>query len=116
MKAAAAIAKAIKAEQHTMRQIPMKAHVVNYVGKAESGAAKLFGLELHANKTCTQCGLCVKECPENNIRMDDKGKLHFGFSCLMCMRCIYDCPEKAISPRFSKFMPISKGYSLKDHL
>ena len=41
------------------------------------------------------------------------GKPKFGFKCLMCMRCIYNCPEKAISPRFSKFIPIRKGYSLK---
>ncbi len=110
------IAKAISAEQRTIRSIPIKSHVVNFVGRAESGAAKIFGIELHANKSCTQCGLCVRECPEKNIRMDENGKLHFGLNCLMCMRCIYNCPEKAISPRISKFIPISKGYKLTNHL
>lgn len=110
------IAKAIQAEQRSIRSIPIKSHVVNFVGRAESGAAKMFGLELHADKSCTQCGLCVRECPEKNIRMDKESKLHFGFKCLMCMRCIYNCPEKAISPYISKFIPISKGYKLMDHL
>lgn len=50
----------------------------------EVPASRLFGLELHANNACTSC-----------------------------VTCWNNCPEKAISPRFSKFIPIRKGYDLK---
>jgi ferredoxin/flavodoxin len=110
------LSKAILLEQRTLRKVAIKSHVVHFIGGAETVAARFFGLELHANKSCTKCGLCVRECPEKNIRLDEKGKLHFGFKCLMCMRCIYNCPEKSISPRISKFIPISKGYKLERHL
>ena len=40
----------------TQREVKFKSHVINFIGKAESGAARLFGLELHANKDCISCG------------------------------------------------------------
>lgn len=86
------------------------------MGKGESPAARLFGLELHANKSCTSCGTCWSNCPENNIKEKDNGLPGFGFSCSMCMRCIYSCPEKAISPRISKFIPIKNGYTLSKYI
>jgi len=92
--------------------VKIKSKVINSVGKIEQGAARLFGLELHANKNCTSCGICWRNCPEGNIKSKKKNKPKFGVNCLMCMRCIYNCPEKAISPRFSKFIPIKKGYSI----
>jgi len=110
------IAKDIREERISQKNISLKSHVINFVGRAEPIASRFFGLELHAKKGCTQCGLCVRECPEKNIKMDDKGKIHFGFKCLMCMRCIYNCPKKVITPRISKFIPIRKGYTIKKHI
>ena len=98
------------------KQVPFKSRVLNFVGKVEPPAAKLFGLELHANKDCTSCGTCWNNCPQRNIKQKSNGKPGFGFNCSMCMRCIYSCPEKAISPRFSKFIPIRSGYSLSKYL
>jgi len=95
--------------------VKFKSHLLNFIGKAEEFAARFFGLELHANKDCISCGICWENCPENNIKKGKKGKPVFGFNCLMCMRCIYNCPQKAISPYFSKFIPISKGYSIKKY-
>ncbi len=97
-------------------KVPFKSHMINFLGKAESPAARLFGLELHANKNCTSCGICWNNCPEHNIKEKDNGKPGFGFSCSMCMRCIYSCPEKAISPRISKFLPIKNGYTLSKYI
>ena len=88
----------------------------HFIGKIEPLASKFFGLELCANKKCTQCGLCVLECPAKNIQMKDTRKLKFGIKCMMCMRCIYNCPTKAIEPRISKFIPIKNGYSIKKYL
>ena len=93
-----------------------KSRLLNFFGKAESFASRLFGLELYAGKNCNSCGICWKNCPEKNIKRNSNGKPRFGFKCLMCMRCIYSCPQKAISPRFSKFIPIKKGYSFSQYL
>lgn len=110
------LAEVIRNSTDSSKAIPFKSHLINAVGKVEPFAARLFGLELHAKKSCIQCGLCVRECPVGNIRMDDKGKIKFGFKCTMCMRCIYKCPTQSITPRLSKFIPIKKGYSLDAHL
>lgn len=94
------------------KKVPIKSKMISFVGKIESPAAKLFGLELHANKTCTSCAICWNNCPENNIKQGKNNKPKFGFNCSMCMRCIYDCPTKSISPYISKFLTIKDGYSV----
>jgi ferredoxin len=98
------------------KKVPGKAKLINFLGKGESPAARLFGLELHANKDCTSYGICWENCPEKNIRQKENDKPGFRFNCMMCMRCIYNCPENAISPRISKFIPIKKGYSLSKYI
>ena len=95
---------------------PWKSILVSLLGRLESPASRLFGLELHASDACTSCGMCWNNCPHQNIRRGDNGKPRFGFDCLMCMRCIYSCPEGAISPRVSKFIPIKGGYSLSRYV
>ena len=96
----------------SVKKVEIKSKILNFVGKGESPAARLFGLELYANNNCDYCGTCWNNCPEKNIKPNSKGKPKFKFNCLMCMRCIYNCPQKAINPRFSKFIPIKQGYSL----
>lgn len=100
----------------SQNEVPVKSKIVNFLGKVESPAARLFGLELHASKDCTSCGTCWTNCPQHNIKQKTNGKPGFGFNCIMCLRCIYSCPEQAISPRISKFIPIRGGYSLSKYL
>ncbi len=106
----------IKESVVSEKNLMFKSRLVHWIGRIEPFAAKFFGLELHSTKKCTQCGLCIKECPEHNIRMRDNGKLKFGMKCMMCMRCIYNCPSQAIVPRISKFIPLKNGYSIEQHL
>lgn len=94
------------------KDVQFRSKLVNFMGKAEAPAARLFGLELHANNDCTSCGTCWTSCPQKNIKQKSNGKPGFGFNCIMCLRCIYHCPEQAISPRISKFIPIKGGYTL----
>jgi ferredoxin len=106
------------AGEQTTARVKGKSRLINFFGKVEAVASRLFGLELHAGENCNSCGTCWENCPEKNIKRNTNGRPRFGFSCLMCMRCIYNCPQKAISPRFSKFLPIKEGYSFsqyKDH-
>ena len=110
------LSKALIEETVSTRDVPIKSYILNFLGKGESPAARMFGLELHANKDCISCGICWENCPEKNIKQKKNGKPGFGFSCSMCMRCIYNCPQKAISPRISKFIPIKNGYSLSKYI
>jgi ferredoxin len=108
------ICNAIVNEVKTGHRVKFKSRIMNFIGKAEGPAARLFGLELHSGKNCISCGICWEMCPEKNIKPNQKEKPKFGFNCLMCLRCVYNCPEKAISPRFSKYVPIKNGYSFDD--
>ncbi len=94
------------------RHVPFASKMITAFGRIEGFAARFFGLELHASDACTACGVCVNECPQKNIRFNSHNKPSFGFDCLMCLRCIYNCPEDAISPRFSKFIPLKEGYDI----
>lgn len=111
-KQVAAIGKALAEGAETIREVEGKSRLLNFFGKAEQFASRLFGLELHAGENCISCGTCWENCPVKNIKRGNDDKPRFGHNCLMCMRCIYNCPENAISPRFSKFLPIKDGYSL----
>ena len=110
------LARRLKQGVVTNKHVPLKSKVVHFIGKIETPAARLFGLELHANKNCTSCGSCWENCPQQNIKQKENGRPGFGFNCIMCMRCIYQCPEQAISPRMSKFIPIRGGYSLSKYI
>lgn len=74
----------------------------------------LFALTLYPNKNCNSCNICVKNCPVNNIRNINNGKIKFSTKCLFCMRCIYNCPKKAIKSRFFNFVILKRGYNIKN--
>lgn len=69
-----------------------------------------FGRDLRANKTCTRCGLCVRECPARTITMTAEG-IRFGDRCTVCLRCVARCPVKAISSRFYSWFSV-ENYDL----
>lgn len=48
-----------------------------------------------ATGKCTNCGLCVKQCPVKAIKMI-RNRPYWTFSCESCMRCMNNCPERAI--------------------
>lgn len=58
---------------------------------------KLFvkSTKFYAKDSCTSCGLCVSECPLNNISLED-GKPVWDGNCTHCMACICKCPVEAI--------------------
>jgi ferredoxin len=107
------IAATLLSDQKSISYVPFKSKLMAGLGQMEGLAARFFGMELHASDACSSCGLCERECPEKNIRLNKSTKPEFGLNCLMCLRCIYNCPENAISPRFSKFIPIKGGYTIE---
>lgn len=65
-----------------------------------------------ANRKCTACGICAKECPAKAIpayrpQTTDKEK------CISCMHCVWLCPQKARS--CSKLLGFMAGRKLKKH-
>ena len=55
------------------------------------GYDKLFYIE----DTCTNCGICKKICPVNNIILVE-GIPQWQHKCQQCLACINFCPEKCI--------------------
>jgi ferredoxin/flavodoxin len=46
-------------------------------------------------KNCSQCSLCIKLCPLNNITMGNEGP-RWGNKCEHCLACFHWCPRIAI--------------------
>lgn len=46
---------------------------------------------------CVGCGLCRKDCPVNNIIMQDKKAKVLTQTCIMCGHCVAVCPKAAVS-------------------
>ncbi|MDD2962105.1 MAG: EFR1 family ferrodoxin [Muribaculaceae bacterium] len=44
---------------------------------------------------CTACGLCERECPVGNIKMQENRPV-WSEKCEMCLSCIHRCPVRAI--------------------
>ncbi|UYP45504.1 hypothetical protein NEF87_001789 [Candidatus Lokiarchaeum ossiferum] len=70
---------------------------------------------------CTQCLLCVKDCPTNSIEYFDD-KFIFHKSCTACMRCYNRCPSSAIQifnrtadpEKYRRFHGPGEGFKIKD--
>lgn len=45
---------------------------------------------------CIGCGHCAKNCPTQNIRIED-GKAVSSNQCTMCYRCVDFCPKQAVT-------------------
>ena len=59
--------------------------------------------------TCTGCGECVKSCPMDVIRMDEKKEkavIEYPEECMLCEFCVLDCPVEAISVSLEKHSPL----------
>lgn len=48
------------------------------------------------NGTCIGCGLCVKDCPGETLKLD-QGKAKLIAKCIQCGHCVAICPVGAVS-------------------
>jgi NAD-dependent dihydropyrimidine dehydrogenase PreA subunit len=48
---------------------------------------------------CNGCGICVKSCPADVIRMNTENKVAiilYPEDCVVCCWCIAECPQEAV--------------------
>ncbi|MCC8145052.1 MAG: EFR1 family ferrodoxin [Bacteroidales bacterium] len=50
----------------------------------------------YATDACIGCGLCVKVCPTNTIRLQENKHPVWNNTCVQCTACIHRCPVRAI--------------------
>lgn len=60
---------------------------------------------------CINCKICEKECPTNNIVMNEKN-IEFYNKCIGCEKCIHRCPTNAILFKNEPFIP----YKIEDYI
>lgn len=54
---------------------------------------------------CTDCGLCVAQCPVGALSMNAQGRVSYDASkCVLCDSCIHVCPHDS-SPRTAQMTP-----------
>jgi ferredoxin/flavodoxin len=77
----------------------------------ERVGARYMGKDYTVSNDCTLCGLCIDNCPTENIYKKND-MIQFRNRCLFCLRCIYNCPQQAISPRLFKGLILKEGYDI----
>ena len=87
--------KVMKGELERSKPMPLRSFI-SVILRIEWIYARLQGKTMKANDRCTSCGLCARNCPMGNIKIEN-GKPHFGTNCSLCIRCSLSCPTAAIS-------------------
>ena len=87
--------------------IQMKMATARYrqLSESESGVFEVLVNESDAgfriNENCTNCGICERICPADNIRMDSGPvRLH---KCENCFACYHWCPQNAVGGPLAEY-------------
>lgn len=86
---------------------PFRAFATNQ----EKKNAYRFAKSVQILDSCTGCGWCADNCPQNNILMEI-GRPALRDKCVICFRCIYGCPAHALQSKNA--LVIQTGYSISD--
>lgn len=87
--------------------------LITRLGSFGRHSGKSFARKLKVEDTCKSCSWCVKNCPRNNIHLEN-GKPAFKKECVICLRCVYGCPSKAIKASGSfKKLVLNEGFDFK---
>lgn len=82
-----------------------------FLGKISARAFRKALPRLSRNITvtedCDKCGLCLRNCPKNNITFEN-GYAIFHSKCMLCLRCIHVCPKNAIRYKGKKINQTQK--------
>lgn len=93
-------------------------HVKGHVCTGFGGAIKNLGMGALTKKTkqdihdggkplfngqCVHCGICVKNCPINGMKLDLSKSYPIVKTCFGCSNCAYMCPNDIIKPKLASF-------------
>ncbi len=113
-KKAVIMSKEVIAEQQRVLKTGLKLRIMNGItSPVISFLIRFMGKDLKVNSSCTNCGLCVRNCPAGNI-IEENQKIEFKSSCNGCLRCVYSCPKNAIKFKHLTFIPVSGGYNVDE--
>jgi ferredoxin len=90
---------------------PMIRNLLYRFAALEKHGAQQSSKRWIVSSACTLCGICVENCPTENIHIEE-GKLLFDDKCLLCLRCWWNCPARAISHTFLKPFFLKEPYIL----
>ena len=65
--------------------------------------SRFMGKSFSVDDNCIKCGICIKNCPENNINFGKDKNIKFSNKCMLCCRCIHNCPKNAINYKGKKY-------------
>jgi NAD-dependent dihydropyrimidine dehydrogenase PreA subunit len=65
-------------------------------------------MAIESIKGCIGCGICVKMCPTDVIRLNSEGKAEIKYpaDCQICHLCRMNCPVDAITITPEKSIPV----------
>lgn len=81
------------------KKVPLR----DFFAETFSIMARFMGKNFSVDDTCIKCGLCIKNCPQNNIILDKNNTIKFKNKCMMCTKCIHNCPKNSISYKGTKY-------------
>ena len=61
------------------------------------GKTLKYSDKLKISEDCIKCGLCIKNCPMDNLYQKEDGQVISKGKCTMCYKCISHCPKQAIT-------------------
>ncbi len=87
--------------------------ILHFIFRIQWIGAKINGPLIHVKKNiCSGCGICVAQCPTQNIEMR-QGIPHFSHHCTMCMNCSLVCPNDAVRPGILNLWRVNGRYPFK---
>ena len=78
------------------------------VTKKEKKRIHAGGQLIHSNEKCSNCGVCVKICSFNAIKIEKDNWSLNEHKCIGCGSCVKTCPEEALT---IKYLDLQKGLS-----
>ncbi len=103
-------AAAVCAGEGRLPKVGFSARAASVLCRVEHPAAHLIGRGFHATDACIGCGLCERNCPQGNIRMEG-GRPVFGKNCVICMACAFGCPKDAVRTGVLNGWRVNGGYA-----
>lgn len=115
-------------KKSTLRESIIRKVTFNYMSNREGRPFNEKRLKVHVygegidnylklEDNCTACGVCVKVCPVDNIKLDKEAcKIELSDKCFMCLACLHNCPSNTIhiNGEVSKDRYINKNIKLKE--